>query len=196
MITPGGFCHHNIPNLAAAATLDPVKDFFNANISHFFRDVISEGDASVAPVVVNEENIDSTDPACSAHIIGCMDDWFGCWDALERGDPDKFISPDLAKGRMVDIINRGEPAVMVCLWPGIYFNGEKIRFNIFKTVVDPLEQKYADSIQWMKLSEIASYWGTRNISLLIKRRKVLKSIPHLRLAIFPFVLIKGLQKHP
>jgi len=24
-----------------------------------------------------------------------------------------------------------------------------------------LEQKYADSIQWMKLSEIAGYWGTK-----------------------------------
>ncbi len=158
--TPGGFCHRNIPNLAAA-THDAVKALFKANVSHFFRDVISEGDASVAPVVVYEENINSNDLSCSVHIIGCTDDWFGGWDGLERGDPDKFITPDLGKGRMVDIIGRGEPAIMVCHWPGIYFNGEKVGFNIFKSVVDRLEQKYADSIRWMKLSEIANYWAAK-----------------------------------
>ncbi|MDZ7608227.1 MAG: hypothetical protein U5K79_22195 [Cyclobacteriaceae bacterium] len=158
--TPGGFCHRNIPNLAAA-THDAVKDLFKANISHFFRDVISEGDASVAPVVVHEENTNSNELSCSVHIIGCTDDWFGGWDGLVRGDADKFITHDLGKGRMVDIIDRGEPAIMVCHWPGIYFNGEKAGFNIFKTVVDRLEQKYADSIQWLKLSEIARYWAAK-----------------------------------
>jgi hypothetical protein len=158
--TPGDFCHRNIPNLAAA-THDAVKDLFKTNISHFFRDVISDGDASVAPVVVHAENIHSDDPACSVHIIGCTDDWFGGWDGLKRGDPNKFITPDLAKGRMVDVIERGEPAIMVCHWPGIYFNGEKVGFNIFKSVVDRLEQKYSDSIKWMKLSEIARYWAAK-----------------------------------
>jgi len=158
--TPGGFCHRNIPNLAAA-THDAVKDLFAANISHFFRDVISEGDASVSPIVVYEENINSSDPSCSVHIIGCTDDWFGGWDGLERGDPDKCITSDFSSGRMVDIIKRREPAIMVCHWPGIYFNGEKVGFNIFKTVVDRLDQKYADSIKWMKLSEITAYWAAK-----------------------------------
>jgi len=158
--TPGGFCHRNIPNLAAA-TLDAVKENYNANISHFFRDVITEKEKSVAPVVVHKENIQSDNPSCSVHIIGCTGDWFGGWDGLVPGDPDRFITEDLNTGRMVDVITNGEPAIMVCHWPGIYYNGEKIGFNIFKTVVDRLEQKYGASIIWMKLSEISQYWAAK-----------------------------------
>jgi hypothetical protein len=50
---------------------------------------------------------------------------------------------------------------MVCHWPGIYYNGEKLGFNIFKTVVDRVEQKYQSKIHWMKLSEIAQYWAAK-----------------------------------
>ena len=158
--TPGGFGHRNIPNLAAA-TLDGVKEHFGANVSHFFRDVVTEKDKSVAPVVVHHENISSASPSCSVHIIGCTGDWFGGWDGLKPGDPDLFIIPDLTEGRMIEVIENGEPACMVCHWPGIYYNGEKIGFNIFKTVVDRLEQKYGNEIQWMKLSEIAQYWAAK-----------------------------------
>lgn len=158
--TPGGFCHRNIPNLASA-TLDGVKENFNVHVSHFFRDVITDKDKSVAPIVVHQENIQSTNPSCSVHIIGCTDDWFGGWDGLVPGDPDKFITEDLEKGRMIDVIESREPAIMVCHWPGIYYNGEKLGFNIFKTVVSRLEQKYGSHIHWMKLSEIAQYWAAK-----------------------------------
>lgn len=158
--TPGGFCHRNIPNLAAA-TLDGVKENFGANISHFFRDVITDKGNSVAPVIVHQENIESSDPSCSVHIIGCTDDWFGGWDGLVPGNSEKFITADLEMGRMVDVIESGEPAIMVCHWPGIYYNGEKLGFNIFKTVVNRLEQKYGSQIHWMKLSEIAQYWAAK-----------------------------------
>ena len=59
---------------------------------------------------------------------------------------------------MVEVIDSGEPAVMVCHWPGVYFNGERIGFNILKEVKTRLDQKY-DNLVWMKLSEIASYWA-------------------------------------
>jgi hypothetical protein len=62
---------------------------------------------------------------------------------------------------MVEVIESGEPALMVCHWPGIYYNGNKLGFNIFKTVVNRLEQKYQSGIIWMKLSEIAQYWAAK-----------------------------------
>jgi len=158
--TPGGFCHRNKQNLAAA-TLDAVKGHFNANVSHFFRDVITEKGKSVAPVVMHREDIDGSNPSCSVHIIGCTGDWFGGWDGLNPGDANRFITEDLQGGRMVDVIESGEPAIMVCHWPGIYYNNEKLGFNIFKTVVKRLEQKYSNSIFWMKLSEIAQYWAAK-----------------------------------
>jgi hypothetical protein len=49
---------------------------------------------------------------------------------------------------------------MVCHWPGIYFNGEHVGFNILKEVKKRLDQKY-DNLIWMKLSEIARYWAAR-----------------------------------
>lgn len=158
--TPGGFGNRNMTNLAAA-THEAVKEIYNANVSHFFRNVITDKEKSVAPVVMHKENIQSSDSSCSVHIIGCTSDWFGGWDGLKVGDTEKFITKDLSSGRMVDVIESGEPAIMVCHWPGIYYNGEKIGFNIFKEVVSRLEQKYGSGIHWMKLSEITRYWAAK-----------------------------------
>ena len=72
---------------------------------------------------------------------------------MERGDVDKLITED-GKGRMPEVIARGEPAIMVCHWPGISFNGERVGFNIFKEAVTRLHARY-DNLLWMKLSEIA-----------------------------------------
>jgi len=64
---------------------------------------------------------------------------------------------------MVDIIESGEPAIMVCHWPGIYFNGEKLGFNILKEIKNRLDQKYNHLI-WMKLSEISRYWAAKELT--------------------------------
>lgn len=158
--TPGGFCHNNIPNLAAA-TLDAVRDVHNTEVSHFFRSVVTDKDKSVAPIVMHSRDITTGNPSCSVHIIGCTSDWFGGWDGLVPGSTDKFITNDLNSGRMVEVIESGEPAIMVCHWPGIYYNGDKLGFNIFKEVVSRLDQKYGSSITWMKLSEISRYWAAK-----------------------------------
>jgi len=158
--TPGGFCHRNIENLAIA-THDSVLDINKHDISHFFRAVITDKEKSVAPIVMHHKNIQSSNPSCSVHIIGCTGDWFGGWDGLTPGDTNRFISEDLSSGRMVDVIESGEPALMVCHWPGIYYNGDKLGFNIFKEVVSRLEQKYGSGISWMKLSEISRYWAAK-----------------------------------
>jgi hypothetical protein len=160
--TPGGFGGRNIPNLARG-TQYAVKEVFGGNIAHFFRDLYTEKDKSVAPQIFHAEGLDGPNPSCSVHIIGCTGDWFGGWDGLNPGDANKFITPDLSEGRMVDVIESGEPAIMVCHWPGIYYNGEKLGFNIFKTVVDRLHQKY-DHLKWMKLSEIARYWAAKELT--------------------------------
>ena len=160
--TPGGFASRNLDSLAQG-TLDAVRDVFQAEIPHFFRDVITEPDKSVEPQLFNVSGLDSGDPRCSIHIIGCTDDWFGGWDGLTPGNPDLHITEDLQKGRLVEVINKQEPAILVCHWPGIYYNGEKTGFNIFKQVVSRLKQKYNNLI-WMKNSEIARYWAARKLT--------------------------------
>lgn len=160
--TPGGFGSRNMANLAQG-TLEAVRAVFNAEIPHFFRDVITDPGISVEPQLFHVSGLDSGDPRCSVHIIGCTDDWFGGWDGITPGDPDLFITEDLQKGRLVEVIDRQEPAFLVCHWPGIYYNGEKTGFNIFKKVISRLNQKYSNLI-WMKNSEIARYWAAKKLT--------------------------------
>ncbi len=157
--TPGGFGHRNIPNLALG-TKRAVQEIYGGRVAHFFRDVITEPGKSVVPQVMHATDLYTDQAACSVHIIACTGDWFGGWDGLTPGDADRFITPDLAAGRMVEVIDRGEPAIFICHWPGIYYNGDKLGFNIFKHVVERLHQKY-DHLIWWKLQDIAKYWAAK-----------------------------------
>jgi hypothetical protein len=160
--TPGGYGSKNQNNLALG-TMDAVRDVFGAEIPHYFRDLFTEKDQSVAPRVLHPSNLNGPDPKCVVSLIGCTADWFGDWDGLNAGSADMFITEDLLTGRMVDVIDSGEPAIMVCHWPGIYFNGKHVGFNILKEVKKRLDQKY-DHLIWMKLSEIARYWAAKELT--------------------------------
>jgi hypothetical protein len=170
--TPGGYGSRNQENLALAS-MQSVRDVFGASVPHFFRDVITEKDKSVAPRVLFPADIESSDPRCVVSVIGCTDDWFGGWDGLEAGNPDNFITGNLNSGRMVDVINSGEPAIIVCHWPGVYFNGLKTGFNILKEVKRRLDQRY-DNLIWMKLSEIAEYWAAKELTSVTVDGKLIK----------------------
>lgn len=174
--TPGGFAHRNIPNLAVG-TQNAVREVYGAGVAHFFRDVITDPEKSVQPQVFNPIDLETDHASCSVHIIACTGDWFGGWDGLTPGDADRFITADLSAGRMVEVIEKEEPAIFICHWPGIYYNGEKLGFDIFKTVVTRLEKKY-DHLIWMKLSEIARYWAAKtHTGIRLERKKILLEAP-------------------
>ena len=159
--TPGGFGSQNRPNLAMA-TLESCRDVFGAEIPHYFRDLFTD-ERSVAPLVQYASGLDGDNPKCVVSIIGCTGDWFGGWDGLVPGSADKCITEDLKGGRLPQVIEKGEPAIIVCHWPGIYYNGEEIGFNIFKEVVRRIHSRY-DNLLWMKLSEIARYWAAKELT--------------------------------
>ena len=161
--TPGGFGNRVLPELAQA-TLEACRDIYRTEIPHYFRHLYSSGDRSVAPRVEYASDLDSDDPRCVVSIIGCTGDWTGGWDCSNRGYPDRFITPDLSEGRMVEVIDRGEPAIMVCHWTGVYFNGEEVGFRIFQEIVRRLHERYDQRILWMKNSEIARYWAARELT--------------------------------
>lgn len=162
MTTPGGFGSRNQDNLALG-TLEAVRDVYGAEVPHYFRDLFTESEESVAPRIYHASGLSGSDPRCVVSIIGCTGDWFGGWDGLNPGSADLFITEDLSEGRLVEVIDKGEPAVLVCHWPGIYYNGEEIGFNIFKEVVRRVHDRY-DHLIWMKLSEIARYWATKELT--------------------------------
>uniref|UniRef100_A0A7C2P2K3 Twin-arginine translocation signal domain-containing protein n=1 Tax=Schlesneria paludicola TaxID=360056 RepID=A0A7C2P2K3_9PLAN len=159
--TPGGFGNRVLPELSQA-NLQAVRDVYGAEIPHYFRHLFTD-DRSVAPRVEYAAGLDTDHPKCSVSIIGCTGDWFGGWDGLVIGRVDQFITEDLKGGRLPQVIDKGEPAILVCHWPGIYCNGDETGFNIFQEVVARLHRAY-DHLQWMKLSEIARYWAAKELT--------------------------------
>ncbi len=164
--TPGGFGGRVQGELAQAA-LESVRDVFRAEIPHYFKYVTASGEANVEPRVEFASGLDTDDPRCIVSIIACTGDWTGGWDCSDHGDVDKFITPDLSGGRMVEVIDRGEPALMLAHWTGIYFNGEESGFKIFQEAVRRIHAKY-NNLRWMKLSDIARYWAAKNLTRIEK----------------------------
>lgn len=164
--TPGGFGNRVMPELAQA-TLQACRDVFRTEIPHYFRDLYTD-ERSVAPRVQYASGLTGSDPKCVVSIIGCTDDWFGGWDGLSPGSADRLITEDLKGGRLPQVIDKGEPAVLVCHWPGIYYNGEELGFKIFQEVVGRLHTRY-DNLLWMKLGEIARYWAAKELTEIERR---------------------------
>ena len=167
--TPGGFGNRALPQLAQAA-LQSVRDVFNVEIPHYFRHLYDKGEQSVAPRVEYASGLDGADPKCVVSIIGCTGDWTGGWDNTPPGGVDKFITEDLQRGRMVEVIQRGEPALMLAHWTGIYWNGQELGFKVFQEVVRRLHARF-DNLVWMKLSEVARYWAAKELTRIERHGK-------------------------
>lgn len=164
--TPGGFGTRALPELSQA-NLEACADVFGSVTPHYFRHYFTD-ERSVVPRVEYATGLGGPNPRCSVSIIGCTGDWFGGWDGLTPGSVDRFITADLKGGRLPEVIDRHEPAIMVCHWPGIYYNGDEVGFNIFKEVVHRLEAAY-DNLIWMKLSDISRYWAAKELTTLEKQ---------------------------
>jgi hypothetical protein len=160
--TPGGFGIRALPELAQA-TMQSVRDVFGAEVPHYFRHIHDRGDESVAPRVEYAAGLDGPDPRCVVSIIGCTGDWTGGWDNTPPEGADRFITQDLQSGRMVEVIQRGEPAMMVCHWTGIYWNRQELGFKVFQEVFRRLHARF-DNLLWLKLSELARYWAAKELT--------------------------------
>jgi hypothetical protein len=160
--TPGGFGARVLPELAQA-TRQAVTDVFKAEIPHYFRHGLSKGTQSVAPRVEYASGLDGPAPQCVVSVVVCTSDWTGGWNNTPPTGVDPFITADLKSGRMVDVIDRGEPAMMLCHWTGIHFNGQELGFTVFKEVVRRLHARY-DNLVWMKLSELSRYWAAKELT--------------------------------
>ncbi len=165
--TPGGFGNRVLPELSQA-THQACRDVFQAEIPHYFRHLFTD-ERSVAPRVEYASGLDRSDPQCCVSIIGCTGDWFGGWDGLTPGSVDRLITEDLEGGRMPEVIDRGEPAIMVCHWPGIYFNGQETGFKIFQEAVRRIHERN-QNVLWMKLSEIARYWAAKELTRITRNK--------------------------
>ncbi|MEM7014495.1 MAG: hypothetical protein AAF585_23790, partial [Verrucomicrobiota bacterium] len=85
-----------------------------------------------------------------------------------------LITEDFSSGRMVDVINKGEPACFLTHWPGMYANGTGIAFRTFQGIVKRLNAGFPKRIRWMKLTEIARYWAAKELTAIKREGESLK----------------------
>jgi hypothetical protein len=140
-----------------------VREVYNAEIPHYFRDLYDKGPQSVAPRVELAADLDTPNPRCVVSIVACTGDWTGGWDCTLPGGVDKFITADGQAGRMVEVIQRGEPAMILGHWTGVYFNGQELGLQILQEVVKRLHARF-DNLIWMKLAELSRYWAARELT--------------------------------
>ncbi|HET7768979.1 MAG TPA: hypothetical protein VFN74_09380 [Chloroflexota bacterium] len=99
--------------------------------------------------------------AAVGEAIACVGDHTGSWTGYGEVDPDKYVTEDLAGGRLPQVIDAGDPCILVSHWQGFYgmHDGDRAGFRALQTVVDRLRQRdpYGERTVWRKTSEITSY---------------------------------------
>ncbi len=159
--TPGGFGNRVKPKLPLAVH-QAVRDVFQVELPHYFKYVVGK-EESTAPrmeFVGPNHTVDNL----TVNVPAGTGDWFGGWQGVRDSEGHRYCNDDATAGRMVEMIERGEPAVMLCHWPGMYCNGQKTGFEDFKRVVLALADRYREQTLWMKVSEIARYWAVKELA--------------------------------
>ncbi len=160
--SPGGF-GNGAESAYALAVRQAVADVGGAEVPHYLK-YSSATDASCQPRVEHVEGLETEHPRFVVNIRGATGDWFGGWAGAAQPDGDRYANPDATSGRMVELIERGEPAVMLCHWPGLYGNGTKLGFQHCQRVILALNARFGDRAIWLKASELARYWAARELT--------------------------------
>ncbi len=162
--TPGGF-GNRVKDKLPLAVFESVRDVYGSELPHYFK-YVSDGDESTEPKLEAVRDRDSAQPRLTVNVPAGTGDWFGGWDGAEKSDGSKYSNDDATSGRMVELIEQGRPAVMLCHWAGLYGNGDPQGFRDFQKVVVALEKRFKDQTLWMKVSEIGRYWAAKGLTKL------------------------------
>ena len=165
--TPGGF-GNGVNSELSLAVHEAVRDVYRTEIPHYFK-YISSGDESAEPKLEHVRGLETDDPRVTVNVPAGTGDWFGGWDGDIESQGFRYSNDDATEGRMVELIERGEPAVMLCHWPGMYTQGTRSGFEDFKKVVIALDGRFRDRTLWMKVSEIARYWAAKGLTRIERR---------------------------
>ena len=170
--TPGGFGNPRQDRLSLAG-MQAVKDVFGVELPHYFKYVEDKG-TRTQPRVENAKGLKSGSPECMVNVVSCTGDWFGGWTGIDYGEEaagvDRLITADYKQGRMVELIEAGAPAAMLCHWPGMYCNGKEVGYRIFQGAVKRVNAHYGKRVVWMKVSEMARYWAAVELTELVREK--------------------------
>ncbi len=165
--TPGGF-GNRVKDKLPLAVFEAVRDVFGSEIPHYFKYVV-DGDESTEPKLEAVRDRDSEAPRVTVNIPAGTGDWFGGWDGSLVSDGTKYANRDATSGRMVELVEQGRPAIMLCHWAGLYGNGSSAGYHDFQRVVIALNQRFQDQTQWMKISAIGRYQVAKEMTTVIRR---------------------------
>lgn len=161
--TPGGF-GNSVKSELSLAVQQAVRDVYDVEIPHYFK-YVHTGKESTEPEIEHLKHPDAMGQIdLTVNIPAGTGDWFGGWQGDGESEGDRYANADATRGRMVELIERGQPALMLCHWPGMYCNGTKSGFQAFQKVVTALDGRFRDQTLWMKLSEIARYWAAKELT--------------------------------
>ena len=160
--TPGGFGNLVKSELSLAVD-QAVRDVYAVDLPHYFK-YVKTGDQSTMPVLEHLRGVGTEDVRLTVNVPAGTGDWFGGWQGDRDSEPDRYANAEASSGRMVELIQKRQPAVMLCHWPGIYSNGREEGFQAFQRIVRSLHSRFADQTRWMKLSEIGRYWAARELT--------------------------------
>jgi hypothetical protein len=160
--TPGGFGNRVKPELSLAVQ-QAVRDVFQTEIPHFFKYVVGD-EGTTVPSVEQVSGLGTSDVRLTVNIPAGTGDWFGGWEGDVVPQPDLYATADATSGRLVQLIEAGQPAFFLCHWPGLYSNGTKAGFVAFQQVVNAIHSRFRSQLHWMKLSEIARSQAARTLT--------------------------------
>ena len=133
---------------------------------YFFKRVSADG-----PVEIPVWYADRETGTAVGEIIASTGDWTGSWTGYGEVNVDKYITADLAGGRLPAVIDAGDPGVLISHWQGFYglHNDDRRGFNAFKTVVRRLKERdpKGERTQWRKCSEITNYACAREMAEIV-----------------------------
>jgi len=160
--SPGGF-GNGAESAYALAVRQAVTDVCGAEVPHYLK-YTSATDASCRPRVQHVEGLETDHPRLVVNVRGATGDWFGGWAGDAEPEADRYANADATSGRMVELVERGEPAAMLCHWPGLYSNGTKRGFEQCQRVILALNARFGGRTIWLKASELARYWAARELT--------------------------------
>ena len=161
--SPGGFGGRTLEFYALVAG-NAVREATGANTPYFFKRLDSSSDVVETPVWYG----DAKEGTATGEIIAGTGDWTGSWTGYGEVNAERYITADLQGGRLPELIDAGQPAVLCSHWQGFYglHDGDRAGFEAFQTVVERLRERdpAGEQTAWRTCSEITNYACARELA--------------------------------
>jgi hypothetical protein len=159
--SPGGF--GNPLDFYAKCAENAVRRVTGNPTPYLFKRVSSEGKVDRPVWYPKPEQ-----GQAMGEVIAATGDRTGSWTGYGEVDVDYYITSDLQGGRLPEVIDAGDPAVMISHWQGFYgiHNEDRRGFRAFQTIVRRLEERdpQGEYSRWRKCSEITNYAIAREMA--------------------------------